>query len=190
MVSGEPGWVARAASACERAAARLRGAGVEPEALAEYLPEARRFGVFRKSARMRPLGEVWRLGVLLLEAGDRDPALYAAGRSTRSLARGRPGYQSVSREDRRDIAAAALQGGFPEGTPVHFDATPLPLTAAELLSLTADAPIGVQEIAGEVAGLELRVRWRAGAGLEGAPTLEQYLEERVGLLVDPPLSST
>jgi hypothetical protein len=34
------------------------------------------------------------------------------------------------------------------------------------------------------------VRWRAGAPLESAPTLEQYLAERVGLLVDPPLGAT
>jgi len=135
--------------------------------------------VLRRPATMRPLGEVWRLGVLLLSP---DGSLYAAGAATRSAERGRAGYQSRSREERREIAAAALRGGYPVGTPVNFGAIPLPLDEAGLLALGDEAPVGVHDQA-------VRVRWRAGAPLAGAPTLEQYLAERVGLLVDPPLGA-
>lgn len=155
---------------------RLREAGAAPEALAELVPEGRRLIVLRRPAHMRPLGEVWRLGVLLLGT---DGRLYASGRATRAAERGRVGYQSTSREERRELAAAALRGGYPEGAPVNFDAVPLPLGGA----LGPGAPIGFS-------GGEIRVRWRAGASLDGAQTLAQYLEERVGLLVDPPLGAT
>lgn len=183
----------RAARACSATVRALREAGVAPEALAEYVPEGRLLLVLRKGASMRPVGEVWRLGSLLLDTEGR---LYAVGRATRAAERGRTGYQSVSREERRDLAAAALRGGYPEGTPVNFDAVPLwpaaPLaksvaTGADspdraFETLPTDAPIGVHDGA-------VRVRWRAGAALEGAPTLESYLAERAELLIHPPLGA-
>ena len=129
---------------------------------------------------MRPIGEVWRLGVLLL---DTSGALWAAGQATRAAERGRVGYQSVSREHRRDIAAAGLRGGYAVGTPVNFDAMPLPLSETAVRELGDDSPLGW-------AGGQVRVRWRAGATLEGAATLEQYLGERAELLIHPPLAAT
>lgn len=129
---------------------------------------------------MRAVGEVWRLGSLLL---DTEARLYTSGHATRSAERGRPGYQSVSKEERREIAAAALRGGYPIGTPVNYDAIliPLPLTPEDL-SPGEDGPVGIRDG-------ELRVRWRPGASLDGAPTLAAYLSERVGLLTDPPLGA-
>lgn len=196
----------RAVRICRDTAHALSAAGVTPEALAEYVPDARRLLVFRRPATMQPVGEVWRLGVLLL---DTDGGLYALGRATRAAERGRVGYQSLSREERRDLAAAALRGGYAAGTPVNFDATPLPLTVAALHALREDTsgsasgsasapstpsappvampagelPIGVYD--GEV-----RVRWRAGAPLEGAATLAQYVRERADLLIHPPLGAS
>lgn len=170
----------RAARACAATVSALRFAGIVPEALAEFVPEGRRLFVLPRAATMRPIGEVWRLGTLLLGT---EGGLWAAGKATRAAERGRVGYQSVSREDRRDLAAAALQGGYPIGTPVNFDARPLPLDIVALRSLCADSPIGL-------AGDEVRVRWRAGASLDEAPTLESYLRERASLLIDPPLGST
>lgn len=173
--------------AASASAARLRAVGVVPEALAEFLPE-RRVLLVRRQATMRPLGEVWRLGRLLLSASrtaesGEAPRLLAAGRTTRAAVRPHPGNQSISREERRDIAAAALKGGYPEGTVVHFDATALPGDEEGLRALGPESPLGVHD-GGR--GPELRVRWRARAPLEGAPTLAEYLSERVSLLVDPP----
>lgn len=170
----------RALRACADAVAALRSAGVPPEALAEYVPGARRLLVLPKPATMRSLGEVWRLGSLLL---DTEGGLWAAGRATRAAERGRIGYQSISREERRDIAAAALRGGYATGSPVNFDAQPLSLDEDALRALGPQSPIGLAD--GEV-----RVRWRAGAALEGAPSLEQYLSERVTLLVAPPAGAS
>lgn len=178
-MSEHSGIEGRAARSCTEAVAALRQAGVQPEGLAEYLPEARRLLVFPKPATMRPLGEVWRLGTLLL---DTEGGLWAAGRATRAAERGRVGYQSVSREERRDIAAAALRGGYAAGSPVNFDARPLSFDEAALRELGTESPIGLAD--GEV-----RVRWRSGASLEGAPTLGQYLYDRVALLIDPPLGA-
>lgn len=169
----------RANRACAATVEALQRAGVAPEALAEFVPEGRRFLVLPKVATMKPLGEAWRLGSLLL---DTSGVLWAAGRATRAVERGRPGYQSESREERRDVAAAALRGGYPVGTPVNFDAQPLPLDEDTLRALPSDDPIGW-------ADGEIRVRWRAGAPLDGAPTLESYLQERAELLIHPPLSA-
>lgn len=174
----------RAIRACSAAAERLADAGVAPETLAEYVPPRRAF-LRTRPATMRPAGEVWRIGPLLLAAPDAagaapsGPRLFAAGRATRAAERGRPGYQSNSREERREIAAAALRGGYPVGTPVNYDATPIELTAEAIGALDPDGPVGF-------ASGELRVRWRAGAPLAGAPTLADFLADRVELLADPP----
>jgi hypothetical protein len=125
---------------------------------------------------MNPVGAVWRLGTLLLSA---DGDLWAAGKVTRSAERGRVGYQSVSREERKDLAAAAFRGGYPIGAPVNFDATPLLRDGAFDPGASDGSPIGLE--AGEV-----RVRWRVGAPLVGAPTLASYLAQRAELLINPP----
>lgn len=161
-----------------QAGERLRAAGVDPEDLATYVPERRRL-LIKRRATMLPVGYVWRLGSLLVGADGADPALFVAGRATRAAVRPHPGNQSVSLEERRDLAAAALHGGFPEGASVHFDAVEVPLTEAGITGLAPELPLGI------VAG-ELRVRWRAGAALDGAQTLAAYLDERVELLAHPP----
>ena len=163
-----------AARACAEAVERLVAAGIKPEGLADYV-ERRRVLLISRAATMRPLGEVWRVGTLLLSA---DGRLFRAGAATRARERGRPSYQSESREARREIAAAALRGGYHVGAAVNYDAQEIELTADGLATLGSDDPVGV-------AGGEVRVRWRAGASLDGAPTLAQYLTERVGLLIHP-----
>lgn len=191
-----------AREACERAASRLAEAGVATESLAEFVPERRRL-LMRKPATMRHLGDVWRIGPILLGA---DGSLYAGGRATRAAERPRPNYQSVSREERRDIAAAALAGGYAAGTPVNFDAVPIPFGSEAVGdAASAGGEAGGSSEDGEEAGAahrlppgspvvfsngEVRVRWHPTAPLTTAPTLAAFLEDRVGLLVDPPLGST
>ena len=176
---GPAGAIERARAACVNAALELTAAGVSPDALAEYVPP-RRVLIATKKATMRPIGEAWRIGTILLAS---DGTLYALGSSTRAAERGRPGYQSLSREERRDIAAAALRGGYPEGTSVAYDATPLPLAVdSPVVTGAGDAdpqlPIGY-------ADGEIRIRWRTGAPLAGAQPLAAFLRERVALLIDP-----
>ncbi|MFD5599269.1 hypothetical protein ACFWHR_04350 [Leucobacter sp. NPDC058333] len=166
---------ARARAACAETAGRLASAGVPREYLAEYV-EPRRGFLRIKPPTMRALGEVWRLGALLLtDSGE----LYALGHATRAAERGRPGYQSLSREERREIAAAALRGGYAVGDEVNYDAAPIPLDATPAVG--TELPVGYDSG-------ELRVRWRVGAPLSGAPTLASYLAERADLLIDPPFS--
>ena len=198
----------RAMRACADAAERLRAGEVPAEALAEYIAP-KRVLLWTRPATMRPLGEVWRIGPLLLGASGE---LYALGHATRAAERGRPGYQSLSREERREIAAAALRGGYPAGAPVNYDAVRIPLSDEEP---TADAPAGsAAGSAGSMAPAgsaapsasaastapaehdpelpvgyadgEFRVRWRAGAPLQGAPALADFLADRVELLLSPP----
>jgi len=166
----------RAQWACAETVSKLRAASIPTEALAEYVAP-RRVLLWTRPATMHRLGEVWRLGSLLLGT---DGGLYAVGRATRAAERGRPGYQSVSREERRELAAAALRGGFEVGSPVNYDTAPIPLDASALTSLPPEGPVGFAD--GEV-----RVRWRAGADLNGAPPLSEFLAERAGLLIDPPV---
>ncbi|WP_244302996.1 hypothetical protein [Leucobacter coleopterorum] len=144
----------RATHACDKIVATLIEAGIPQEALATYVPPRRAF-LRTKPAKFEPTGEVWRLGTLLL---DRNGHIYAAGPSTRAAERGRPGYQSNSREERREIAAAALKAGYKAGTPVNYAAIPIPLTEETLQA--KDLPLALSE--GEV-----RVRWRAGAPIQG-----------------------
>lgn len=179
----------RAGLACAAAAEALREAGVAPVALAEYVPERGTF-LWRRKATMRPLGEAWRLGTLLLGG---DGALYAHGHSTRAADRGRPSFQSESREERREIAAAALRGGYAIGSPVSFDAVPLmTATGAPAGAITPDLDPDQADAGNELpiglADGEVRVRWRVGAPLTGAQTLAAFLTERVDLLVHPPFS--
>jgi hypothetical protein len=167
--------VDRARASLSAAAARL--AGVADEAVAEFEPSTRRFGIPRK-ARLRPVGRAWRLGVLLLAA---DGGVRATGSVTRAVAPGHPGHMAVSTEERREVRAAAYQGPFPPGSTVNYDAPVLALTAEAL----RDAPGPLLLRDGRVV-----VRWSLSAGDDAALDLDAYLAERVALLLDPPRGAT
>jgi hypothetical protein len=152
---------------------RLREAGARDEALAMFVPE-HRGRLFVKKAAMVPQGRVWRLGVLLL---DGDGVLYATGQTTRSLEPGRPAYQSLSAEQRREYRAAAFRAKFAPGETVNFNAPPIEPDPLSLQSATG--PLFVRD------GRAL-VRWSPTASDDSAVELEAYLADRVSLLVDPP----
>jgi hypothetical protein len=159
------------------AAARLRAAGVADEAVAEFEPATRRLGIPRRS-RLRPVGRVWRLGVLLLAT---DGTVRATGSVTRAVPPGHPGHMAVSTEERREVRAAAFRGPFPPGSSVNYDAPVIELT-----------PDGLRGGAGPLLLRDgrVRVRWSLSAGDDAARDLEPYLAERVGLLLDPPRGAT
>src|SRR5688500_798531 len=95
--------VGRAAAAVAGAVAALSASDARTETLAEFVPEHRVRGIPR-GARMRAIGRVWRLGVLLLDA---DGGVHATGHVVRSE---RPARRSITAEAvaaQRALRAAA-----------------------------------------------------------------------------------
>jgi hypothetical protein len=163
--------VAGIRSALDDAARRLSDAGARDEALAVLVPRRRTFGIPREPV-LKPVGRVWRLGVLLLGA---DGSLYATGRLVRATPPGRTHYVSVSAETRRAYRAAAERGHFRDGETVDFDAPAIELTVDALRD--AAGPLLLHD------GRAL-VRWSASS--EQTVDFHSYLAERVELLTHPP----
>lgn len=159
-----------AAARLQSAAGRLTAAGARDELLAEYADPRPILGIAR-AARMRVLGRVWRLGVLLLAA---DGTVHATGETLRVVDPGQRSAPTHIAEVRRVIRQAALKAGIAEGETIDFDAPAIRLDAAQLrasrgpLVLTDDG---------------LRVRWSSSASLM---PFASYLDERVELLISPP----
>lgn len=162
-----------AQAAVADAAARLAADGVSTEPLAEFVPP-RRVLVFETKPKLRPIGEVWRLGVFLL---DRDANLYAAGSTTRAVEPGRSNFQSASGEERRMYRAAAHRGPFAKGATVNFGARVIELT--EEGQAGASGPLFV-------ADGRLLVRWNPTADASTGVEFAAYLRERLELLLTPP----
>ncbi|MFF1876405.1 hypothetical protein [Leifsonia sp. NPDC058230] len=169
--TGDEQAVAQLREALAEAVRRLDAAGARDEALAVFVPRHRRMLITREAV-LEPAGRVWRLGVLLL---DRESNLFATGSITRATEPGRPAYQSLSAETRREYRAAAQRGHFEHGETVNYDAAPIDVDAASLRASTG--PLLLRD------GRTL-VKWSATA--EGTVDFAAYLSERVGLLTDPP----
>lgn len=156
-----------------RAVERLDAAGARQEALAE-LVEPRRVLLVRREAVLRRVGQAWRLGALMLGS---DGTLYATGALVRAREAGVRNYQSQSAEERRDLRAAALRGKFAPGETVNHGWREIGLDAQSLRS--GDGPVVFAPDG------TLAVRWNAALGDAAARDVTAYLDERVGLLVDP-----
>lgn len=173
--------VARARDAVGRAVRELAAASARTETLAEYVPERRVLGLPR-APRMTAVGEVWRLGVLLLDA---DGRLYATGRVVRAE---RPARRSVIAEsvaEHRAYRAAAVKGGIPEGATVVFDARSIELDADALADAAASGTAPVVLATGAGGAPQVAVRWDP-ARADAVIPFESYLAERVELLAHPP----
>jgi hypothetical protein len=152
---------------------RLEQAGAKDELLAELTTRRLMLGLVRPPV-LKPLGRVWRLGVLLLA---RDGAVYATGSVTRATETNRPTYQSLAAEERRSYRALAARSGLPMGETVNFNAPEIALDEATLRNSTA--PLFLQDD-------QPFVRWSHSLGGEVTMSLENYLRDRVDLLVHPP----
>ncbi|UCR90497.1 hypothetical protein KXZ72_04125 [Mycetocola spongiae] len=157
----------------DAAVERLAAAGARTEALGEFIPAQRKLLITRK-ARLIDRGRVWRLGVFLLSA---DGVLRLVGITTRAVAPGWPGHQSLSAETRREYRDAAHRGPFREGETINFDAPVLDLDERSLAH--SRGVFFLRE------GLPV-VRWSADAPADSARDLGDYLAERIALLIDPP----
>jgi hypothetical protein len=152
-----------------RAVRRLEQAGVPDEAIASFVRRKKVLGLER-SPVMQPVGRVWPLGVLLL---GRDGSLHATGKITRAVPAGYPGYQSPGIEVRRGYRAAAHAGKFAEGDTVNFDTSEIVLDDVDADS----TPVFLD-------GEQPRVHWNP-TNLAQSRDLDAYLDDRVGLLIDP-----
>lgn len=150
---------------------------VPKEHLAEFIPASRVLG-FDRRAKLVPVGEVWHLGVFLMNA---QGVLFEYGSSTRAVPPGHPGHVSISQEQRREYRDAAFRSGFAEGAVVNFDAK--------------DIDLDIEHLRKSTGGLFVKdgnalVRWRSGVNDDEAMPFETYMAERVELLVNPPTRST
>lgn len=149
----------------------LHDSDARTEILAEYVDSRRRWGI-RFAAALKPIGRVWRLGVLLL---DREGNLHTTGQLIRATPAGRPQYVSLSAQERRDYRAAAERGNIPSGETVNFNTQTLTVSAPGLAA--SDGALFVQ-------GGVVWVRWSAQS--VQPREARAYIAERVELLVSPP----
>ncbi|MFE5670703.1 hypothetical protein ACFQ58_03740 [Agromyces sp. NPDC056523] len=171
--------VARARDAVGRAVQALTEASARTETLAEYVPGRRVLGVPR-APRMRVIGPVWRLGVLLLDA---DGRVYGTGRVIRAERAARKSVTAESVAEQRAFRAAAIKGGIAEGATVVFDAEPFELAAGALAAGATSGPLVLTTAVDGSA--QVAVRWNPSRDDALIP-IESYLVERVDLLVNPP----
>lgn len=150
------------------AAARGRLAAAPRETLGEWRTPRALFGVAR-AARIIAVGSAWHVGSLLIG----DDEVWGVGEIVRAQDPGRRGYAAESARARAEVRAAALRGKIPEGAVVHLGFVPVDVRAVS--AGEASGPLSMIE------GVPM-IRWSAAGGL--AP-LARYLDERVGLLVDP-----
>lgn len=147
-----------------RVVAELRDAGAPTEVRVATLRGA--FG----RAKLRPAGEVWRLGALCLAP---DGAVFATGEVIVVTAPTHPNYRNELAVARNELRGLLLRAGVPEGATAVVDARPLSLDEPEPPLVRLDGGLGVL--------------WTAG----GQPVpLERYLAERAELLIRPPQGAT
>ncbi len=131
----------------------------------------------QRSGRLKRLGEVWHLGIFLMDA---DGNLYRAGETVRAENIPHTEHNSAYKAERRQIAYAAFKAGYSPGTVVNFGATRIDLDSGSLSHATS--PVFVR-------GRDVFVRWRSGAPDAEAVLLNVYVTERLDLLLNPPKGS-
>lgn len=139
------------------AVAKLRDAGAPTETRIAVLR-----GAFGRT-KLRPAGEVWRLGALCLAD---DGALFATGDVLVVTEPTHPNYRNELALERNELRALLRRAGVPAGATVVLDARPLDLDAPEPPLIATDAGLGVL--------------WTTGGA---SIPFDRYLAERVDLLL-------
>ena len=147
------------------------------EQLAELIVPNRFLGI-QRSGRLRRLGEVWRLGIFLMDA---DGNLFRAGETVRAENLPHTDHNSAYKAERREIAYLAFRAGYSPGTVVNFRAARIDVDVESFASEAG--PLFVR-------GRDVAVRWRIGAPDVEAVLLKDYVAERLDLLLNPPVGST
>jgi hypothetical protein len=147
------------------------------EHLAEIVGPRSLLGI-QRSGRLRRVGEVWRLGIFLMDA---DGNLFRAGETVRSENTPHIEHNSAYKAERREYAYAAFRAGFEMGAVVNFGASRIHL---DIESLTTE------EGSLFVRGRHVLVRWRSGVSENESVQFTDYLAERLELLRNPPKGAT
>jgi hypothetical protein len=147
------------------------------EQLAELIVPNRFLGV-QRSGRLKRLGDVWRLGIFLMDANGN---LYRTGETVRSENLPHTDHNSAYKAERREIAYIAFRAGYSPGTVVNFRASRIDVDGNSLSS--PNGPLFLR-------GREVAVRWRLGAPDVEAVVLKDYVAERLELLLKPLVGST
>lgn len=156
---------------------QLMTANPPREQLGEYIGPSRILGLPRRGRFVR-LGEVWRLGVFLVGT---DGALFSAGDTVRAEVVGLTSHNSAYKAERREYADAAFRARYQPGTVVNFGASRIGLNVESLA--TSTGPLFAR-------GRNVFVRWRRGVADDLAVMFNDYMVERMGLLLNPPKGST
>jgi hypothetical protein len=136
---------------------KLRDAGAPTEVRVAMLR-----GAFGRS-KLRPVGEVWRLGALCLAD---DGTLFATGDVLVVTEPTHPNYRNELAIQRNELRAMLRRAGVPSGATAVLDTRPLDLDAPEPPLVVTDDGLGVL--------------WTTGGA---SIPFERYLAERVDLLL-------
>jgi hypothetical protein len=147
------------------------------EQLAELIVPNKFLGI-RRSGRLRRRGEAWRLGIFLMDANGN---LFRAGETVRAENLPHTDHNLAYKAERREIAYLAFRAGYSPGTVVNFRAARIDVDVESFASGTG--PLFVR-------GRDVAVRWRIGAPDVEAVLLNDYVAERLDLLLNPPVGST
>lgn len=193
--------------AAQAAADAARAAHLATNEGLAVLEPARRRVWGTRPARMRAFGRGVRLGTLVLQTSSVEPreseviALWSAGETLRT--HDPPavlGYTSASARARDVMRASAIRGGYEEGEIVHYGLVPLDAAGltdsrdgtggTTVSGAAAMAMGGVTAVSGRGVPIGVRdgvpvVPWRPGAPLTSAPTVRDYLLERIALQSRP-----
>jgi len=112
---------------------------------------------------------------------DANGDLFRAGETVRAENLPHTEHNSAYKAERREIAYAAFRAGYKPGTVVNFGASRINIDAESFASGTG--PLFVRD-------RNIFVRWRTGAPDVEAVLLNDYVAERLGLLLSPPGGST
>lgn len=162
--SGDAGAVAAAAASARDAVAdavrRLAAAGIPREVRVAAVR-----GAFGRT-RLRPAGEVWRLGALCVDDAG---GVWATGDVLVVSKPTHPNHRSELALARNELRTTLIRGGVPVGATAVLDARALDLGAPEPPLVPLVGGLGVQ--------------WTPGGA---ALPIVAYLRERVDLLLAPP----
>jgi hypothetical protein len=143
---------------------KLRDAGAPTETRIAVLR-----GAFGRT-KLRPAGEVWRLGALCVAE---DGALFATGDVLVVTAPTHPNHRSELALERNELRVLLRRAGVPVGATAVLNARPLDLDVPEPPLVATEDGLGVL--------------WTTGGA---SIPFERYVTERVELLLNPPGSST